>query len=133
MTNKAPNPNDQAGYPLDSTIPHLLWMDQSSIGVGSDLRRLLDKPVKELASRCRAAAVETEGELVQVVVQVLRLNSALMRAQQPSFQQRHDLMNSRQQIVGRRFAFADDHRVVPIAPQPAIGIEPNWNRYWRQA
>src|SRR3990172_3216945 len=48
---------------------------------------LLGEAIEELPPRSGGPAVEPEGELVQVGVQVRRSNGALMRAQQPAFQQ----------------------------------------------
>jgi hypothetical protein len=56
--------------------------------------------------------VEAEGELVQVVVEVLAGDAALVGAQLPAFQQRGDAMHMRQRDVGRVTARTDvDHRV----------------------
>ena len=41
---------------------------------------LLEQPVEELALRPRIPAVESEGELVQVVIEVLVSDRALVRA-----------------------------------------------------
>ncbi len=49
--------------------------------------RLLDEPIEEFASAFGFAAVETEGELVQLVVQMFVAHGALMGAQQPALEQ----------------------------------------------
>ena len=41
------------------------------------------------------AAIESEGELVQVIIQMLLSNRALMSAQQPSLQQRDHTMDTK--------------------------------------
>ena len=40
--------------------------------------------VEEQASAARAAAVETEDELVEILIEVIGLDRALVRAEQPS-------------------------------------------------
>lgn len=67
--------------------------DEGLVGRRRDRDGLLNEPVEQLAAAARVAPVETEGEFVQIVVQVLRTDPALMRAQQPAFQQRHDSMH----------------------------------------
>ena len=57
------------------------------VGRWADAHPLLDQPVEGFAPVAGAAAVEPEGELVQVVVQMLAAHGALVRAQQPAFQQ----------------------------------------------
>ena len=51
------------------------------------------------SSSIRAAAIEAERELVEVVVEMLALDAALMRAEQPAFQQRGDLVHARHDLV----------------------------------
>jgi hypothetical protein len=46
-----------------------------------NVHRLLEQPVEEQAAVLRGAAVEAEGELVEVVVELLRPDGALMRAE----------------------------------------------------
>ena len=48
---------------------------------------LLHEPIEEFASASGFAAVETESELVEVLVQMFVTHSALMGAQQPALQQ----------------------------------------------
>ena len=47
----------------------------------------------------RRSAVETEREFIQVVVQMLRADRALVSAQKPSFHQRGDTVDARHQFV----------------------------------
>lgn len=61
---------------------------QQGLRIGSEtLAELLLQPVKQLAARGEPAAVEAERKLIEVVVQVVLRNGALMRSQQPSLQQ----------------------------------------------
>jgi len=61
---------------------------------------LLEEPVEEQAAVIGAAAVEAEGELVQVVVELLRADGALVGAEQPAFEQRGDAVHARHRDVG---------------------------------
>ena len=58
--------------------------DQASVGdrLGED--RLVEQPVEEQAAAARAAAVEAEGELVEVGIEVLASDRTLVGAQQPA-------------------------------------------------
>ena len=64
------------GYPVDSGSPNILWFGDF-LGFCNRVNnhlvsrrihgyRLLDEPIEEFASAFGFAAVETEGELVQV-------------------------------------------------------------------
>ena len=44
---------------------------------------LLGKPIEEFATAFGVAPVESERELIQVIVQILPANGALVSAQQP--------------------------------------------------
>ena len=64
------------GYPVDSGSPNILWfgdflgfcnrVNNHLVSRGIHGYRLLDEPIEEFASAFGFAAVETEGELVQV-------------------------------------------------------------------
>ncbi len=85
------------GYPVDSGSPNILWFGDF-LGFCNRVNnhlvsrrihgyRLLDEPIEEFAAAFGFAAVETEGELVQVVVQMFVAHGALMGAQQPALEQ----------------------------------------------
>ena len=94
------------GYPLDSGNPNILWLGSRglSVPVGDDrsIRRwvhgdcLLHKAVEEFSPAALVAPVEAEHKLVEVVVQMLVANRALVRAQQPALEQRDRLVHPRQ-------------------------------------
>jgi hypothetical protein len=63
--------------------------------------RLLEETIEQLATMPRSPAVESERELVQVIVQMLPTHSPLMRAEQPAFQQRGYAVDTRQKLRGR--------------------------------
>ena len=85
------------GYPVDSGNPNILWfwdflgfcnrVNNHLVSRGIHGHRLLDEPIEEFASAFGFAAVETKGELVQVVVQMFVAHGALMGAQQPALEQ----------------------------------------------
>jgi hypothetical protein len=56
---------------------------------------LLSQSVRQFAARFGFAAIELKGELVQVIVQMLPSNRALVGASQPSLQQRDQTMDAR--------------------------------------
>src|SRR6266705_1003249 len=62
---------------------------------------LLEEPEEEHAPATRFPPVKTEGEFVQVVVQVLQAHRSLVRAHQPSLEERDHPMNSRHQFRWR--------------------------------
>ena len=65
---------------------------------------LLDEAVEQFASTVRSAPVEAEGELVQVILEMLCPDRSLMRSQQPALHERDDLVNMRQQFGSLLFA-----------------------------
>ena len=80
------------GYPVDSGNPNILWfwdflgfcnrVNNHLVSRGIHGHRLLDEPIEEFASAFGFAAVETKGELVQVVVQMFVAHGALMGARE---------------------------------------------------
>ena len=84
-------------YTVDSGSPNILWFGDF-LGFCNRVNnhlvsrrihgyRLLDEPIEEFAAAFGFAAVETEGELVQVVVQMFVAHGALMGGQQPALEQ----------------------------------------------
>ena len=69
-------------------------LDESVVGVRADLHGLLEQAVEQLAPRSRAA-IETKGEFVKVIGQVLVAYCSLMSPEQPPFQQGRDAMHAR--------------------------------------
>jgi hypothetical protein len=63
-----------------------LWFDQGCKWNRAYLHGLLSQSIEQFAARFGFAAVESKGELVQVIVQMLQSNSTLVGAQQPSFE-----------------------------------------------
>ena len=80
-----------AGYPLDSGSPHRLWFSLRRDRVNDPVVRdrvdghcLLRQAVEEHATAARPPAIEAEGELIQVVVEVLMADGSLVGSHQPS-------------------------------------------------
>ncbi len=116
--------------------------------------RLLEQAVEQQAAVAGAAAVEAERELVQVVVELVVTDRALMGAQQSALEQARDAVNLGHRHVGgiAGLAQARDHvrEAVPadvVIAVPAVGphfapaidvIEPTtpggrkWIAHWAQ-
>ena len=69
---------------------------------------LLGKAMEEQPAGAGAPAIEAEGELVEVVVEMPVLDAALMGSHQPSLEQRGNVMNAGHDHVGRIGTTADD-------------------------
>lgn len=77
-----------------------------------DSDRLLGEPVEEQPAGLWAAAVESECEFVEVVVDLLVLDAALVRADQPSLEERGDVVDARHDLVSRIATAVDDGDLV---------------------
>src|SRR6516162_4829575 len=104
--------------------------DDIQVGCRPNGGRLLHQAEEELASMRRRSTVETEREFVQVVVQMLRADRALVSSQKPSFHQRGDTVDARHQFVGpvtTAFYVADPVSVSlflhALVSQPAVGVD----------
>jgi hypothetical protein len=74
--------------------------------------RVLHQPAEEQPACVRPPPVEAEDELVEIRLDVLRADAAVVRAQQPSLYERSDAMNGREHDVCRIVAFRDGVGVV---------------------
>ncbi len=74
-------------YLLPVVVSGVLSTHEVSVGSGISVSRLLEKPVEEQPAGARGASVEAEGELVEVVVEVLGTDCALMGSQQPPLEE----------------------------------------------
>ena len=61
--------------------------DEAAVGDRVSSDGLLQQPVEEKAATSRAASIESEGEFVEVRVEVLAADTPLVGAQQPALQQ----------------------------------------------
>jgi len=83
---------------------------------------LLGESVEEQPPGLGAPSVEAEGEFVEVVVEMLVLNAALVSTEQPPLEKRSNGVDSRHDIVGRLRAAADDGDLVAVAGRRQPGI-----------
>jgi hypothetical protein len=83
----------QVGYLLDSSSPYRLWF---GFGFGSGVKNpiqgnrfdgygLLQEAEEELAAALGPPPVESEGELVEVVIEMLVADCSLVGSHQPPF------------------------------------------------
>src|ERR1017187_8879146 len=111
MGNGLANKTNKTGYVLDSGGYYTLCLgrfqfaggfsDDSVIRLMVRPLRLLRQTIKKLAATGRFAAVESKRELVEVVLEVLVADRALMSPHEPPFQEGEDTVHTRQQIGGR--------------------------------
>lgn len=116
--------------PRDGDSPSAVRADDGVIWRWADGHGLLGQPVEEHAAGLGSAAVEAEGEFVEVVVEMLVLDAALQRSHEPPLEQRGDLVDARHDDVSRIGAGADDGDRMPVASRrqtgiaaPAIGLD----------
>src|ERR1035437_1536496 len=122
------------GYVLNSGNPYGLWfgrpwVDDPVISDRIDGHSLLRKTKEQLTSTLGSSSVEAERELVQIVVKVLMTDRSLMGSDQPSFEERDDLVHSRHQLRWSLLLASEKRDLVFIAlpfqgkvAQPAIGV-----------
>jgi hypothetical protein len=88
--------------------------------------RLLDglfkQPVEEQPDVVGAAAVEAEGELVEVEVELVRAEGALVGAELPALEQRGDAVRARHHDMRRLAAGSEAGRVVAKAGRLEAGV-----------
>jgi len=88
------------------------------------------QPEEKQAPASRAAPVESEGELVEVVVQMLRADRPLMGADQPALQQRGHQVDPWEQLAGCLLGSATHHDLVVLVAasrkagvaRPSVGV-----------
>ena len=117
------NVNEWKGYPLDSTVYHILWLGfrfpayHRSISCWANLHSLLKQSKEQLATRAGRSTIKSKRKLVQVIVKVLSAHGALMCTEQPSFQQRGNTVHAWQELARRNFVLLtkQDCRAVSVA------------------
>ena len=109
---------------------HSSVLDERLVGCRVDSDRLLHQAEEQLAAAAGTAAVEAEGEFVQVVVEMLMRHGAMMGPQQPALEQRRHLVDVWHQLggcLGLPLEERDPMFVaVPpqgVVPHPAIGVD----------
>jgi hypothetical protein len=97
--------------------------------VGRVTTACCSKPQKEQTATARVAAIEAEGEFIQIGIQMRGCNRSLMRAEQPAFEQRSNAMHPRHGNVRRIAAAGNVGHSVPVSlfgkavvTFPAVGV-----------
>src|SRR6266853_1416591 len=88
-----------------------------------NLNRLLRQAVEEFPPRRGLAPVETERELIQIVLEIFMRNCSLMRAQKPTLEQRNDPVHTRQQMLGIGGLMLLDLALVSVAFHIAVSLQ----------
>lgn len=90
---------------------------------------LLGEAMEEQPASLRPPAIEAEGEFVEIVVEMLALDAALMSSHQPSLQQGGDIVDAGHDHLRRIGTVVDDGSLMLIAQRrqasitaPAIGV-----------
>ena len=101
----------QGGYLLDSGSPYRLWfcftlgfrVKNPMQGNRLDCYGLLHEAKKELAPAFGSPPVESERELIQVVIEMLVADRSLVGSRQPPFEEADHAVNSWHQLRGSLF------------------------------
>ena len=102
---------------LSRFIPHnVFYQDRGNPD------RLLNKSIKQFASRFGSSTIEAESKFIQIIVQMRYLNGSLMSSQQPSFQQRNNSIGQRQKIFTNIRCLADNLMSITQLTQLLISI-----------
>ena len=115
-------------YPLELGCPqpHRLMSgllhDKTGIGNGVHDHRVLEQAIKELSAMVRQSPVEAKRELIQILVEVLPGDSALVNPQEPPFEQGGHPMHTGQQGRGGLPTAADGSGLVVIAVLGQAGV-----------
>lgn len=88
--------------------------DEGPIRHWLHLDRLFEKTTKQKPPKLRAAAIEAKGELVEIRLEMVRLDGPLMGPEQPSFEKTCDAVHTGQGYMGRIAGFGDDMWLVPV-------------------
>src|SRR5512132_451157 len=83
---------------------------------------LLGEAMEEQSAGLGTSAIEAEGEFVEVVVEMLVLDAALMGSHQPSLEQRGHVMNAGHDHVSRIETAADDGDLMLVAQRRQVSI-----------
>ena len=99
--------SERGGWTVSSSTPNILWSSSPVVTVGDGGLReggsddcLLKESTEDQPARTRSAAVEPEGELFQVGLQVAGIDRALVGAEDPPLEQASDAMNAWHRDMG---------------------------------
>ena len=106
---------------LTQPVSILCGSPQSGKGHRLHLNRLLSQSIEQFAPRSRLAPIEPEGEFVEIVVQVLLTNRALVGSQQPTLEQRDYPMNPWEKVFALGFSL--DLPIVDISFQVPVSVQ----------
>jgi hypothetical protein len=95
--------------------------DKAAVGDRVAQDRLLEEPVEQQSAPARAPSVEAEGELVEVGVEVLGADLALVGTEQPALKQARDAVHARHQYMCGILVLAENGPLVLVA---ALGHGP---------
>jgi len=113
----------------------MLWFgfraaDEALVGGRVDGDGLLSEPVEELAAALRLSAVEPEGELVEVVVEMFLADGALVGSQKPALKQGSNTVDTGHDDMGELAVGPDPCDFVDVAERfnssvasPAVGLD----------
>jgi len=97
--------------------------DDLLVGEWVDSYSVLEQALEEQAAVTRTSTVEAEGELVQVVVDMVEARRALMSPEQPAFEQGDHQVDARQQLGGSCLsAPAQDDGLVVVAGHAEVRV-----------
>ncbi len=88
--------------------------DECAVWVRRSPDGLVKQSVEEQATGARVTPIEAEGEFVEVVVDLVGPDPALVDRQQPSFEQSSDPMHAWQLLGGVLGRGSDGHRPVHV-------------------
>jgi len=107
---------------IDSTTPYILRFCRGHQD------SLLNQSEEEFATKLRRPAIESEGILIQVEVQMRGTHCSLMSSLQPSLQQRSHSIHQRQQVFTHILGWPDNDvpisgRNQPSVARPTVGTD----------
>ena len=123
---------DRVGYLLYSGSPYRLWfgfglgcgVKNQVQGNGLHCDRLLREAEKQLAAAFGSPPVESERELVQVVIEMLVANRSLVGSQQPPFEEGDNSVHSRHRLRWSLLLTPQECDVVLVA----LALQGYWSR-----
>ena len=106
-----------------------------------DFYSLLEEAIEEHAAGWGTATIEPERKFIQIIAQVFMTNSTLMSPHQPSLEERHDPMDSRQKLARGFLVSAEGTEFMDITfrsqrnvAQPPVSMDytPRFDRFFHE-
>jgi hypothetical protein len=87
---------------------------------------LLEEAIKQQAPMQGSALVKSEGEFIEVIIQMFGTDCPLVNSHQPAFQERYHTMDPGEQIGSGTFLVLQDRDVVWVSAsiQPRVAFPP---------